>query len=66
MDPVRRGTTSATSVTERSAEVTMMASAVAEAVDVAVEVQEAIVEAEAVEGPEVAAASASLTASPET
>merc|ERR1719512_712412 len=42
-----------------------MASAVAEAVDVAVEVQEAIVEAEAVEGPEVAAASASFTASPE-
>ena len=66
MDPVRRGTTSATSVTERSVVEMMMASVVAEAVDVAAEVQEVIAEAEAVEDPEVAAASASLIASPET
>ena len=66
MDPVRRGITSATSVTERSAVVTMMASVVAVAVDVAAEVQEEIAEAEAVEDPEVAVASASLIASLET
>ena len=66
MDPVRRGITSATSVMERFAGVMMMGSAVAEAVDVAAEVQEVIVEAEVVEDPEVAEASVSLIASPET
>lgn len=65
MDPVRSGTTSAT-VMARSAVAMTMVSVVAEAVDVAVEVLEAIVEAEAVVDPEVAEASASLTASPET
>ena len=65
MDPVRRGTTSATG-TERSAGAMMMASAVVEAVDVAVEVPEVIVVAEAAVDPEVAEASVSLTASPET
>ena len=65
MDPVRRGTTSATG-TERSAGVMMMASAVVEAVDVAVVVPEVIVVAEAAVDPEVAEASASLTASLET
>ena len=54
MDPVRREITSATSVMERSAGVMMMGSAVAEAVDVAAEVQEVIAEAEVVEDPEVA------------
>lgn len=66
MDPVRRGITSATSVMERSAGVMMMGSAVAEAVDVAAEVQEVIVEAEVVEDPEAVEASVSLIASPET
>ena len=65
MAPVRRETTSAT-VMARSAEAMTMVSVAVEAVDVAVEVLEVSVEAEAAVDPEVAEASVSLTASPET
>ena len=65
MAPVRKETTSAT-VMARSAEAMTMVSVAVEAVDVAVEVLEVSVEAEAAVDPEVAEASVSLTASPET
>ena len=54
--PLRRDTVSASTPPKTS----VMASVVAVAVDVAAEVQEEIAEAEAVEDPEVAAASARL------